>query len=228
MSNPEGLFVVIDGSDGTGKETQHRLTIARLQENQIAYEPFDFPRYGQPSAYFLEKYLQGGYGDAKNLDPRTRAVLFAVDRFEASPAISHARATGKLAISNRFTIANMIHHAAKMEHPEDRQAFYEWVDEFEHSILRIPKPTLNFIMTIPHTIALANIEKRAVEDNRKKDLHENDTELMMRSIDAAVELTELYPDYCIPINCAKNDTEMRSREDINDEIWNHIQSRLSA
>lgn len=227
MSNSEGLFLNLDGSDGTGKETQHKLTIARFEAGGIPYEAFDYPRYGEPSAYFLEKYLKGGYGTMGDLDPRTRAVFFGMDRFEGSAGINRALQMGKVAITNRFTVSNMIHHAAKMESATDRKAFYEWVDEFEHGILGIPKPNLNFILTISHELAQSNIDRRSVSDNREKDIHENDVLLMQRSTEVANELTELYPDYCIRINCAKNDTEMRSREEINDEIWSIIQNKLA-
>ncbi|KKR26676.1 MAG: thymidylate kinase [Microgenomates group bacterium GW2011_GWC1_39_7b] len=41
----KGSFVVIEGPDGTGKETQAKLLMSRFQEQRIPVEFFDLPQY---------------------------------------------------------------------------------------------------------------------------------------------------------------------------------------
>ena len=57
MSKP-GVFVVIDGTDGSGKGTQTALIIERLTAEGQRVKMVDFPQYGNGSAFFVEKYLK--------------------------------------------------------------------------------------------------------------------------------------------------------------------------
>ena len=46
----QGKLIVIDGTDGAGKETQAKLLVDRLSKDGHLVELIDFPRYGQKSA----------------------------------------------------------------------------------------------------------------------------------------------------------------------------------
>ena len=55
---PAGTFIVIDGTDGSGKGTQTTRLVERLKAEGRDVVMFDFPRYGKSSAHFVEKYLR--------------------------------------------------------------------------------------------------------------------------------------------------------------------------
>ncbi len=76
-----GKFIVIDGSDGSGKATQMQLLIEEMQTAGYQVETADFPQYGQKSAVFVEEYLKGNYGQ---VNPQAASIFYAVDRFQAS------------------------------------------------------------------------------------------------------------------------------------------------
>ncbi len=226
MPNP-GKFIVIDGSDGTGKKTQHQLLLDRLAEEGIASHSVDFPRYGEPSAYFVEQYLAGNYGAADEVSAEKSSVFYALDRFAASQEIRDALASGKIVVANRFTLSNMGHQGAKLADKTAREALYTWIDTFEHETLGVPRPDINIILTIPHSVAQANIDRRSVSDNRAKDIHEANDDFMRRSIDVYFELGKQF-DTCREVKCEASDTTMKTPAEIHESIWNIVNELRSA
>lgn len=223
----KGIFIVIDGSDGTGKKTQHQLLLDRLTTEGIDNESVDFPRYGEPSAYFVEQYLGGAYGAADEVSAEKSSVFYALDRFAASKGITAALQAGKIVVANRFTLSNMGHQGAKLAGIADREKLYEWIDTFEHETLGVPRPNMNIILTIPHSVAQANIDRRSVSDNRAKDIHEANDDFMRRSIDVYYELSEL-SDNCREVKCEASETTMKSPAEIHETIWNIVSELRST
>ncbi len=88
--NEKGLFVVIEGIDHTGKETQSKILVKRLKRSGFKTSYFDFPQYKQRSAVFVEDYLTGEFGEATKLDPFVSNLFFALDRFSAKKAIKNS------------------------------------------------------------------------------------------------------------------------------------------
>lgn len=222
-----GVFIVIDGADGTGKKTQHELLLDRLERENITSYSIDFPRYGEPSAYFVEQYLSGVYGAVDEVSPEKASVFFALDRFAVTREIISALESGKVVVANRFTLSNMGHQGAKLSDKSEREKLYRWIDTFEHETLGIPRPDINIILTMPHTIAQANIDRRAISDNRAKDIHEANDDFIRRSIDVYYELCE-FSDINQQIKCELNDTTMKSPPEIHEAIWLALTSKLSS
>ena len=75
MDTPAGIFIVIEGSDGSGKKTQFELLSARLRAAGYGVDEFDFPRYDHESSHFVRKYLAGEYGDSDTINPLTCEVV---------------------------------------------------------------------------------------------------------------------------------------------------------
>lgn len=217
-----GLFIVIDGSDGTGKKTQHQLLLDRLAQEGVASISVDFPRYGNQSAYFVEQYLGGNYGTADEVSAEKASVFYALDRFAASQDINVALAAGKVVVANRFTLSNMGHQGAKLADKTKRESLYRWIDEFEHETLGVPRPDMNIVLTIPHSVAQANIDRRSIDDNRAKDIHEADADFLRRSIDVYHELSELF-DTCREVKCEATSSTMKTPDEIHETIWRIVQ-----
>lgn len=87
-----GFFLVIEGTDGSGKGTQFDLLVKRLQAKGHDVETFDFPQYQSDSSYFVREYLNGKYGSTDEVGPYTSSLFFALDRFESAPRIEEALA----------------------------------------------------------------------------------------------------------------------------------------
>lgn len=92
--NSKGFFVVIEGIDHTGKETQSKLLEKRFEKLGLRTFYFDFPQYKKRSSVFIRDYLAGEFGDATKLDPWLSNLFFALDRFSAKPQIVEALERG--------------------------------------------------------------------------------------------------------------------------------------
>ena len=77
-------MIVIEGTDGSGKGTQTKLLSEALKKKGVKFEITDFPQYNTPSAFFVEKYLNGGYGSLDEVGPYKASFFYALDRFDKS------------------------------------------------------------------------------------------------------------------------------------------------
>src|SRR5262245_51892314 len=102
MQKRAGTFIVIEGTDGSGKGTQFDLLCERLRQAGYDIATFDFPQYGSPSSYFVKQYLNGEYGTSADVGPYTASLFYALDRYEAAPKIREALDKGRIVVSNRF------------------------------------------------------------------------------------------------------------------------------
>ena len=72
-----GKLFVIDGTDGSGKQTQFEKLKENLTKRNIDYLTVSFPNYDSPSSSLVKMYLSGEFGeDAKLLDRFEYAALF--------------------------------------------------------------------------------------------------------------------------------------------------------
>ena len=108
---PHGKFIVIDGTNGSGKATQTHLLMEELKLNGYPVEMTDFPQYGTKSAGLIEEYLNGKYGQ---VGPHAASIFYAIDRFDASFKIRQWLQEGKVVISNRYVTANAGHQGGKI------------------------------------------------------------------------------------------------------------------
>nr|AIA13126.1 Thymidylate kinase [uncultured bacterium] len=176
MDQSNNLFV-IEGSDGTGKHTQFTLLTERLRTAGYDVVSFDFPRYEQPSSHYIRNYLAGEYGDAKTVGPYAASLFYALDRYEAGPAIRAALEAGKVVLIDRYTGSNLAHQGRKFDRAEDRKGFYLWLDSLEHQILNIPRPNRSFVLYAPPEITTKLItDRQGTKPGVKDDIHESDHE----------------------------------------------------
>ena len=57
----KGKLFVIDGTDGSGKQTQLEKLRKRLDEENIEYKNVSFPNYESPSSSLVKMYLSGEF-----------------------------------------------------------------------------------------------------------------------------------------------------------------------
>ncbi len=221
------MFIVIEGSDGSGKATQLNLLKERLKAIGYDVEEFDFPRYDEESSYFVRRYLAGAYGQATKLSPYTASLFYALDRFEASKAIKKALGDGKIVLANRYVGSNMAHQGAKFEDPVEQRGFFIWEDNLEFELLGIPRPDVSFFLRVPADISLKLIEERAAKTGAKLDDHEKNAKFLIKSLETYDILCRLFPKDYKAIECAKNDKLMTVAK-VNDLIWKKLKPLLPA
>ena len=221
-----GVFVAIEGGDGSGKATQALELETRALARGYNVLHVGFPRYGEPSARFIEHYLNGQYGSANSVHPELASMLYAVDRYAASEKIRHhLRKRHSLVISDRYVASNLAHQGTKFRDKKERLEFYERIIELEYDILGLPRPDLNIVLLVPPTVAQTNIDQKPTRSYTvaKRDIHEEDTDHLEKANANYRELTKLYPDRFAPVSCMKPGSQtMRSVADIGDDIWNTV------
>ncbi len=224
-----GVFIAIEGGDGSGKGTQTELITERLKRKGIDVLKLSFPRYGEASAEIVSNYLNGDYSEGNTLHPDIASLPFAIDRYAAKQQIlDHLSRKNSVVIADRYVASNLAHQGAKLTDPTERKAFYARISNIEFGILQLPQPDVSFVLLVPSTIAQQNVDAKATRTytDKKRDIHEADSEHLDRTRSNYEELTKLFPEQYTTINCMSDSTTMRSIEDINKDIWAHVQERI--
>ncbi|MDB5164134.1 MAG: putative thymidylate synthase [Candidatus Saccharibacteria bacterium] len=209
-SATSGIFLVVEGTDGSGKGTQFDKLAKRLVAEGYDVETFDFPQYDAPSSYFVKEYLNGKYGTAEEVGPYTGSLFFALDRYQAAASIRAALDRGAVVLANRFTGSNMAHQGTKFRYPEERRGYFIWLDNLEFEMLKIPRPTKSIVLRVPAEIAQELVDQKAERSytDKKRDLHEADIEHLRKSVEVYDELCNLFPKDFMRLDCVRGERLM--------------------
>jgi dTMP kinase len=227
-----GKFIVIEGTDGSGKGEQTVRLVKRLKDSGRDVVPFDFPRYSEPSSWFVQEYLNGRFGSLEEVSPKTASLFYALDRYAASPAIRAALAAGSIAISNRYVASNLGHQGSKFEDLDERKKYFEWNYDLEYGINNIPKPGLNIILHVPAEMAQALVDKKLERkylsgSGKKRDLLESDLGHLQRTERVYRELAELFPEDFTIIECVEGG-RLLSIEEVHEKVWSVAEKFLTS
>lgn len=228
MAN-QGAFIVIEGTDGSGKGTQTQILVERLQREGYSIETFDFPQYDNDSSFFVREYLNGKYGTAEDVGPYTGSLFFALDRYEAAPKIRGALEQGKIVIANRFTASNMAHQGTKFDNDEQRRGFFLWLDQLEFEMLKIPRPDLSIVLQVPAEMAQQLVDKKEARayTDKKRDLHEADIEHLQKSVEVYNSLCQLFPKDFKQLDCTRGGALLEPTT-IHKLVWETVLSLLPS
>ncbi|HYF29237.1 MAG TPA: thymidylate kinase [Candidatus Paceibacterota bacterium] len=227
----KGVFIVLDGNDGSGKATQTELLNQALAEKGIESVKLDFPAYDRNLfGALVGECLAGKHGDFLHLDPKIASPLYALDRLESTPSIKEALSAGKVVLADRFASSNQIHQGGKIEDEAEREAFLLWLEQMEHEVLGIPRPDAIIYLKVPVETSLALLTEKRAQKNAAlgeaaRDMVEEDRRYLERSHETANWLASREANWHI-IDCAENGG-MRTREDIHAEVLIIIDSLVS-
>lgn len=218
-----GVFLVIEGTDGSGKGTQFKLLVEKLKSRGYDVETFDFPQYDQPSSHFVREYLNGKYGTAEEVGPYTGSMFYALDRYEAAPKISKALDEGKIVLANRFTGSNMAHQGTKFPTSGERNGYFLWLDAIEFKMLGIPRPDLSIVLRVPAEVAQKLVDQKESRNytDKKRDLHEADINHMRKSVEVYDDLCQLFPKDFKQLECIR-DGKLLDVDSIHKLVWETI------
>lgn len=228
MEGTTGKFIVIDGTDGSGKTTQLELLKNRLEAEGYAVAVADFPQYNTKSAGLVEEYLSGKYGTADEVNSYKASIFYAVDRYDASFKIRKWLEEGKIVLANRYTSANMGHQGCKIDNPLERKVFFNWLYDLEYKIFEIPRPDLSIILHVESEISQKLAKARAREDwaGKKTDIHEDNLDHLKKAERIYLEISNSFPDFRL-ISCTKNG-EILTREEISLLVWPAVKKVIAS
>lgn len=224
----KGKLIVIDGSDGAGKATQTKLLVSTLKREGYKVKTLYFPRYNKSLfGRLIGECLSGEYGDFVKLDPHIASVLYAADRFEAKGEIEEALAQGSVVVLDRYVSANQIHQGGKIANPKKRREFLRWLDAMEHTAFGLPRPDHIFFLYVPYDISRQLLSGKDQADKKKvylkrgkKDIVETNRKYLENSTRSALKLVSELNAWT-KIECAIRG-QMRSREEIHEELWSQV------
>ena len=125
-------------------------------------------------------------------------------------------------LSDRYTTSNAVHQASK--EPKDTQADYlKWLYDFEYDKLGLPRPDLTIYLDVPTDFTERLMRKREQDTNTKADIHEKDMAYLATCRQTGRTAAAYYG--WTVINCVK-DGQMRTIEDIHQEIYEHVKKCL--
>ncbi len=212
-----GRFIVIDGLDASGKETQAGLLSDALNKMGIKTRVLSFPMYENESSAFVKMYLSGRLGEhPEDTNAYAASSFFAADRY-----ISYRLDWKKdiedpntVVIANRYTTANAVHQLAKLK-GEHWDEFLSWLWDYEFSKLGIPVPDDIVYLEMLPEISIRLLRSRSESTGRTVDIHETDKNFIENSYRAAIYCSEKLG--WTKITCYEGN-EPRSREDIHAEV----------
>lgn len=215
-----GKLIVIEGTDGSGKSTQFRLLSQRLEQENITFKHLVFPRYSEESSALIRMYLGGQFGsNPSDVNAYAASSFYAVDRY-ASYKMDWGSyyEDGGLILSDRYTTSNAVHQASK-EPVESRKDFLTWLYDFEYNKLGLPQPDLILYLDVPTDFTEKLMRGREADTGTTADIHEKDTAYLAICRETGREAAKHYG--WTVISCVK-DGQMRSIEDIHQEIYSHV------
>lgn len=143
----KGIFICIEGLDGSGKTTHAYRLVRNLQKKR-----FDAIYTTEPSRGELGTFIRGTILEGKKRVPRVvEAVLFAVDRVEhIEKDVKPALKEGKIVVSDRCVYSSLAYQgAAGLD--------LEWIDEINRFAL---PPDLAIYIDVPPEVVVKRIRRK--------------------------------------------------------------------
>ena len=212
----KGKLIVIEGLDGSGKATQAKRLAAALQQQGRNVREISFPNYDSDSSALVKMYLSGAFGlKPGDVNASAASSFYAVDRFAGMKQDwGLFYETGGILIADRYTTSNAVHQCCKL--PRDQwDGYLDWLFQYEYQLLELPAPDAVVYLRLGIETSQQLMSGRYHGDEKKKDIHESNTDYLSHA--------HLAADYCAAkyawrtVECASGST-LRSIEEIGDDV----------
>lgn len=221
-----GKLIVIEGTDCSGKETQAKLLVQKLNKLNIKATRLSFPNYDTATGKIIGSCYLGkeelcnnllnqntGWFEegANNVDGLVSSLYYAADRKYNINQIEDLLKKGVNVILDRYTFSNMAHQGGKITTQEERFQFFKKIEVLEFDLLGLPKPDIVILLYVPYQVTIKLLEER----KEACDQNEKDKNHIKRAEQTYLELRALY--HFKMIECTKENI-MRPIEDIHQEL----------
>lgn len=217
-----GKLIVIEGTDCSGKETQSKLLVKKLNAMGLKAINLSFPMYDTPTG----KIVGGPYlGRKENgdswfsegpvlVDPKIACLYYAADRKYNFPKVKEYLEKGYYVVLDRYVSSNMAHQGSKIEDPDERFNLFKWIDKLEYWLLELPKADLTIFLHVPYALSKELQKNRLFLDG-----HEKSESYLINTEKTYMELASLYN--WNTVDCAV-DNKLKTIEEINQDILKMI------
>lgn len=222
-----GKLIVIEGTDCSGKETQTKMLVEKLEKLNIKCVRLSFPMYDTPTGkivggpYLGKEYICDGWFDegAVNVDPKVSSLYYAADRKYNVGKIEELLNKGINVILDRYIYSNLAHQGGKIEEKKERMNMYNWLEKLEFELLELPKADIRVFLHMPYIVSCILKKDR----KEKADQHEASKEHLLLAESAYIEIAEIYDFKTIECNIGDSPKKI---EDINEELYDYVYENL--
>lgn len=211
-----GKLIVIEGLDGSGKNTQTKLLLKYLDTIGVKNKYITFPNYDSPSSSLIKMYLNSEFGsEPDSVNAYAASSFYAVDRFASFKKFWQKEYNENYVIlCDRYATSNAIYQMCKL--PENEwNAYLTWLSDYEYHKLGLPKPDKVIYLSVPIEISQSLLTKRYMGNEEQKDIHESNLNFLKNCKKAAEYVGGAQG--WDKIECAENGV-MRSVDDIHKDI----------
>lgn len=221
-----GYIVVIEGTDGCGKQTQAKVLMERLKTLGYPVMTQSFPNYDSPSSGPVKMYLGGDFGNDTSMDAYQASALFAVDRLcTYKKNLQEFYNNGGIIVMDRYVQSNMLHQAGKIRDREQVDKYLEWLDNLEFDVLGLPRPNRVLFLDVPVEVSSRLMEERGIhKTGTVKDVHEENPEHLVQAYNSGKYVSDKFGWDVIP--CTK-DGGMKTIKEISDLVFDKVKLDLN-
>ena len=229
-------LITIEGTDCSGKQTQSEMLIKKLNNLGIKASKRQYPNYESPTGYLIgSAYLGKGeyYGrcifpeGASNVDPIVAGGYYAIDRYSDKYALTK-ELVNNIVVLDRYMESNLAYQAGRLTDKKERNKLFNYFNKLEYGLNKLIKPKYKIFIYMPYEYATLLKQHR---DERPDGLEESEERLRLAET-AYLEMAKkmhFKSINCIKPNADKNNpklSDIKSREEISDEIFAYIKSKL--
>jgi dTMP kinase len=158
------MLVVIEGVDGTGKNTQRKLLEEHLRKQGLKVIYYHYPDYDHEYGKMLRSYLDL----ERELTVKELFLLYLADMVKDSKQVEKQIDEGNIIIMDRYFFSTVAYQSSSgfdYEHAKQVQDIFD-----------LRKPDLAFHIDMPVDLAMKRKDMQRVnEENRLSDRHERDS-----------------------------------------------------
>ena len=147
------------------------------------------------------------------------AAFYAVDRYASyKQDWGGIYESGGLILADRYSTSNAVHQGCKVSEAE-LPAFLDWLYDFEHVRLELPRPDLVIYLDVDIETSLRRMRRREQKHHTRADIHEKDVDYLRACLRTGRLAAEHYG--WRRVDCLKDGAE-RDKHEKNDEIYSII------
>ncbi|MHC1710227.1 MAG: dTMP kinase [Methanomassiliicoccales archaeon] len=146
----KGVFIVLEGIDGTGKSTLSKKLKAWLEERGR-----EVVLTAEPTGDWLGMAVRRANNE--DLDPRTESLLFTADRCQHTLRITEMLEQGKVVICDRYYGSTVAYQGAALEKDMGDNAV-SWLLNLNGPVIRHPDVTI--LLTSDPQVAMHRVGNR--------------------------------------------------------------------
>ncbi len=220
----QGLFLVLEGTDGSGKSSQIALLEDFFRKAGRRVETIHFPRLdAKPYGGVIAEFLRGGFGGVDAVHPKLAALLYALDRAQAAHSLKILLGAGELVLADRYLFSNIAYQCAKVRDAAGRKALADWIEALEYGSHGIPRPDLTLYLDVPPAFSRATLSGARAGADRAylkggADIHEKSGELQERVRGMFLALAKARPGELGVVDCRDGGGGMADRQTIHSRV----------